>query len=230
LASCIRGVIEALIRKLQSDVTQNTSLVPPNDYYEIKQTPSLLVIGPKLEENRSKRVSEKRIEVDRDNLSYTERNWPRYYHLDFDFVLTAANGVELLDLQEKAIVFFLDNLEIIITGFSFNLREMVPIGGLDRPNYSICGKRRGDTELRTSKCSTKTSRKENSCCTGTSFSAISEREPGLKHIHADETEVIRFEKRCSQKHLRRSADGERRKRPRTAYPRRGIKVSPRGGD
>lgn len=136
MASCIREVIEALIRKLQSDVTQNTSLVPPNDYYEIKQTPSLLVIGPKLDENRSKRVSEKRIQVDMETLSYTERNWPRYYHLDFDFVLTAANGAELLDLQEKAIVFFLDNLEISIAEFTFRLREIVPIGGLDRPNFS----------------------------------------------------------------------------------------------
>ena len=113
MASCIREVIEALIKKLQADVTPNTVLVPLNDYYEIKHTPSLLVIGPKLEENRSKRNSEKRVEVDRDNLSYTERNWPRYYQLDFDFVLTAANGMELLELQ-----------------------EMVPLGGLERPNLS----------------------------------------------------------------------------------------------
>jgi len=136
LASCIREVVEALIKKLQSDVTQHTALVPLNDYYEVKHTPSLLVIGPKLDENRAKRNSEKRVEVDRDNLSYTERNWPRYYHLDFDFVLTADNGAALLDLQEKVISFFLDNREVATTECVFKLREMVPIGGLERPNLS----------------------------------------------------------------------------------------------
>lgn len=134
--SNIRGSVEALIAKLQADVLENTVLVPPNEYYEIKQTPSLLVIGPKLEENREKRVSEKRVEVDRDNLSYTERNWPRYYHLDFDFVLTADTGAELLDLQEKVIAFFLDNRGITTTDASFNLVELTPIGGLERPNLS----------------------------------------------------------------------------------------------
>jgi len=109
LISIVRATIEALIRKLQSDVTPNTVLVPLNDYYNIKQVPSLLVIGPKLEENRAKRVSEKIVEIDRDSLSYTQRNWPRFYHLDFDFMLTASNGMDLLDLQEKLIVFFLDN-------------------------------------------------------------------------------------------------------------------------
>jgi hypothetical protein len=136
LASCIREVVEALIRKLQADVTPNTVLVPINDYYEIKHTPSLLVIGPKLEENRSKRNSEKRVEVDRDNLSYTERNWPRYYQLDFDFVLTAANGMELLELQEKTIAFFLDNREVATAECVFKLQEIVPLGGLERPNLS----------------------------------------------------------------------------------------------
>ncbi|OQA86115.1 MAG: hypothetical protein BWY28_02477 [bacterium ADurb.Bin236] len=136
MASCIREVVEALIKKLQADVTPNTVLVPINDYYEIKHTPSLLVIGPKLEENRSKRNSEKRVEVDRDNLSYTERNWPRYYHLDFDFVLTADTGAALLDLQEKGIAFFLDNREITTADASFRLVELTPIGGLERPNYS----------------------------------------------------------------------------------------------
>ncbi len=136
MSSNIRDSIEALIKKLQAGVTPNTVLVPVNDYYEIKHTPSLLVIGPKLEENRSKRNSEKRVEVDRDNLSYTERNWPRYYHLDFDFVLTADTGAALLDLQEKGITFFLDNREIATAECAFKLREMIPIGGLERPNLS----------------------------------------------------------------------------------------------
>ena len=134
--SNIRDSVEALIKKLQVDVLENTVLVPPNEYYEIKQTPSLLVIGPKLDENREKRVSEKRVEVDRDNLSYTERNWPRYYHLDFDFVLTTDTGAALLDLQEKVIAFFLDNHEIETADASFNLVELTPIGGLERPNLS----------------------------------------------------------------------------------------------
>ena len=156
MISLVRDTVETLIRKLQSDVTPNTVLVPLNDYYEIKQVPSLLVIGPKLEENRAKRVSEKIVEIDQDSLSYTQRNWPRFYHLDFDFMLTASNGMDLLDLQEKLIVFFLDNHFIQVSvapgfgigGFGvdpwgaseddaeFYLSEMIPIGGLERPNYS----------------------------------------------------------------------------------------------
>ena len=134
--SNIRDSVEALITKLQADVLEHTVLVPPNEYYEIKHTPSLLVIGPKLEENRLKRNSEKRVEVDRDNLSYIERNWPRYYHLDFDCVLNADNGAARLDLQEKVIVFFLDNREVATAECVFKLREMIPIGGLERPNLS----------------------------------------------------------------------------------------------
>ncbi len=156
MGSFIRETVETLIRKLQADVTPHTVLVPPNDYYEIKHTPSLLVIGPKMEENRAKRISEKIVEVDLDNLTYTERNWPRYYHLDFEFVLTADTGAELLELQEKVIAFFLDNrvVAVPVSGgwglgpfgiepwgsedvfLEFYLREMIPVGGLKRPNLS----------------------------------------------------------------------------------------------
>ncbi len=154
--SIVRETIEALIRKLQAVLTPHTVLVPLNDYYEIKQVPSLLVIGPKMEENRAKRVSEQIVVIDRDALTYTERKWPRFYHLDFDFVLTAANGMELLELQESLISFFLDNIAVAVPvtagwglgpfgiepwgsedgALKFYLREMIPIGGLDRPNLS----------------------------------------------------------------------------------------------
>lgn len=137
MGSSIRDAVEALIRKLQPDVTPNTVLVPLNEYYEIKQVPSLILIGPKLEENLAKRVSEKRVERDVANFTYTSSNWPRYYHLDFDLVLTAETGAELLDLQEKVIAFFLDNLEIVVSPeCSYYLRELIPLGGLDRPNLS----------------------------------------------------------------------------------------------
>jgi hypothetical protein len=156
LNSYIRDSVEALILKLQTDVLERAVLVPPNEYYEIKQVPSLLVIGPKMEENRAKRVSEKMVAIDRAALVYTERNWPRFYHLDFDFVLTASTGMELLELQERLIAFFLDNIAVSVPlavgwglgpygiepwgsengAMKFYLIEMVPIGGLDRPNFS----------------------------------------------------------------------------------------------
>lgn len=137
MGSSIRDTVESLIRKLQADVTPNTVLVPLNEYYEIKQVPSLVVIGPKMGENRAKRVSEKRVERDLANFTYTRRNWPRYYHLDFEFVLTADTGAELLDLQEKVIAFFLDNFELDVgPDCSYYLHELVPLGGLERPNLS----------------------------------------------------------------------------------------------
>lgn len=154
--SLLRETVETLIRKLQADVTPHTVLVPLNDYYEVKHVPALLVIGPRMDENRAKRVSEKIVEIDRDALTYIERNWPRFYHLDFDFVLTAGNGMELLELQESLIAFFLDNVAVSVpiaagwglgpfgidpwgsedVSLKFYLREMVPIGGLERPNLS----------------------------------------------------------------------------------------------
>jgi len=138
LSSSIRETIEALIRRLQEDVTPNTVLVPLNEFYDIKQVPSLIVIGPKMEENLAKRVSEKRVERDMANFTYTRRNWPRYYHLDFDFVLTADTGAELLDLQEKVIAFFLDNLEIAVsTECSYYLRELVPLGEKNLPGHVV---------------------------------------------------------------------------------------------
>ncbi|HOC94334.1 MAG TPA: hypothetical protein PKH33_18430 [bacterium] len=156
MVSLIRNAAEALVRKLQADATPNTVLVPINDHYEIKQVPSLLAIGPKMEENRSKRIYEKRVETDRVSLAYSERNWPRFYHLDFDLVLTTGNGMELLDLQERLTAFFLDNISLSIPcavgwglgpygiepwgsesgDLKFYLRELVPMGGLERPNLS----------------------------------------------------------------------------------------------
>jgi hypothetical protein len=38
MISIVRETTEALIRKLQADVTPHTVLVPLNDYYEIKHT------------------------------------------------------------------------------------------------------------------------------------------------------------------------------------------------
>ncbi len=136
MVSSIKQACESLITSLQSAVTPRTILVPQNDYYEIKDVPSLIVIGPKVEENKDKRISEKLLSIDIDALSYSERLWPRYYHLDFELLLTASTGAELLALQELVSVFFIDTKYVTVGDSIFNIIETTPVGGLDRPNLS----------------------------------------------------------------------------------------------
>lgn len=136
MASHVRSATEALVIALQDQVTPHTQLVPNSDYYEVKKTPSLVVIGPKIVENKSKRISEKLQDINIQNLAYEERRWPSYYHLDFEFLLTAKTGAELLDLIGRTTVFFIDNTSVAVDSSVFNIVELIPIGGLDRPNLS----------------------------------------------------------------------------------------------
>ncbi len=136
MVSSTKQACESLITSLQAAVTPHTVLVPQNDCYEIKKVPSLIVIGPKVEENKEKRVTEKLQSIDIDALSYSERLWPRYNNLDFELLLTASTGAELLALQELVSVFFIDTKSIVVGDSIFNIVETTPVGGLDRPNLS----------------------------------------------------------------------------------------------
>jgi hypothetical protein len=130
-------VIETFIRRLQAEVTPNAVLINKNDLFETTNIPSLVIQGPEVEENKERRTRAKEIIKDTDALTYDERNYPRFYHLDFDFILTTGTEEELLDLQEKSIKFFLNNPELEINqDDKLNLVELTPMGGLFRPNLS----------------------------------------------------------------------------------------------
>jgi len=52
--------------------------------------PSLVIQGPDVDENRERRTRAKEILKDQDALLYEERNYPHFYHFDFDFILTTG--------------------------------------------------------------------------------------------------------------------------------------------
>ncbi len=133
----VREVIESFIRKLQAEVTTQAVLINKNDLFETTRIPSLVVQGPEVVENRERRTKAKEILKDTEGLTYEERNYPHFYHFDFDFILTTATEEELLDLQEKIIKFFLNNPEMAVNEDDrLNLIELTPMGGFFRPNLS----------------------------------------------------------------------------------------------
>lgn len=137
MAYSIRQVIEAFIRKLQIEVIPHAVLINKNDLFETVDIPSLVIHGPEVEENRERRTKAKEIVKDKDALTYDERNYPHFYHFDFDFILTTGTEEELLDLQEKILKFFLNNPELAVNADNkVNLLELTPMGGLFRPNLS----------------------------------------------------------------------------------------------
>ncbi len=133
----LREVIDAFIRKLQAEITPQAVLINKNDLFETTDIPSLVIQGPEVIENKERRSQAKEILKDTDTLAYEERNYPRFYHFDFDFILTTGTEPELLDLQEKIIKFFLNNLELAVNeDDKVVLVELTPMGGLFRPNLS----------------------------------------------------------------------------------------------
>ena len=135
----VRDVIENFIRKLKSDITTDTVLISKNDLFETTRIPSLIIQGPTITENKSRHTTNavKEYRIDEGTKTYEERNYPRFYHFDFDFILTTGNESELLDLQEKIIQFFMLNSSLAVNAEDdVNLLELTPIGGLSRPNLT----------------------------------------------------------------------------------------------
>ena len=136
----VREVIESFIRKLQADITPHAVLINKNDFFETTDIPSLLIQGPTITENKNRRTATlavKEYRIDEEAKTYEARNYPRFYHFDFDFILTTGNEEELLDLQEKVIQFFMLNPVLAVNAEdNVNLLELTPIGGLARPNLT----------------------------------------------------------------------------------------------
>ena len=134
----VRDVVETFVRLVQAEIAPNAALVPPDDVVEIPRLPSLLLHGPILVEDKARRTMAKEIIKDTDALTYEERPYPRFYHLDFDFTATTAKEAELVDLVAKIVGFFAFHREIEIPpdGEKLNLTELTPMGGLTRVNLT----------------------------------------------------------------------------------------------
>ena len=133
----IQQTCEALVAKLRADVLPQVVIVGKGDLHEVKQTPSLLLVGPTLVLDKPKRFLLSDVVVDEPTLTYSETHEPWYYHLDFDLVLNTGAGTELLSLVQAVTGFFRANVALdVAPDARFLLTEMIPLGGLVRPNLS----------------------------------------------------------------------------------------------
>ena len=133
----MREVVESLVRLVRSEVHPKAMLVCADDIFEVTKTPSLVLQGPSITENGSRRTLAGRFEKNLDDLTYEQRSHPRLYHLDFDVIATTATEGELLDLMEGVSRFYQTHpvLQVGDHG-SLHLTELVPLGGLKRVNLS----------------------------------------------------------------------------------------------
>lgn len=135
--STIQTATETLIRLAKRVIYPNTILVFADDLFEVQSTPSVILHGPILSEDRFRRSQTKLFEKDTANLSFEECRFPRLYHLDFDLVVTVDREFELLQFQETVSRFLQLNPVIPIADQGeLNLTELIPLGGLSRVNLS----------------------------------------------------------------------------------------------
>ena len=135
--STIRTVTDALIRLAKQAIHPDTVLVFADDLFEVQSTPSVILQGPKLTEDRFRRGQARLFEKDTADLSFEECRFPRLYHLDFDLMVTVDREAELLQFQESVSRFLQLNPMIPIADQGdLNLTELVPLGGLARVNLS----------------------------------------------------------------------------------------------
>ena len=135
--STIQTATETLIRLAKQTIHPDTVLVFNDDLFEVQRTPSVILQGPKLTEDRFRRGQARLFEKDTANLSFEECRFPRLYHLDFDLVVTVDCEVELLQFHEAIPRFLQLNPVIPIADQGeLNLTELVPLGGLARVNLS----------------------------------------------------------------------------------------------
>ena len=134
----VRDAVEAFVRLAKAELPGDAVLAPPDEACEIQRVPGILLQGPRFEENRARRTMAKQVEKDAESLEFEEREYPRFYHLDFDVIATAATAADLIDLAAGAASFFARRREIEVPpdGDRLALSELAPVGGLARVNLS----------------------------------------------------------------------------------------------
>jgi hypothetical protein len=135
--STIQTATEILIQLAKQTIHPDTVLVFTDDLFEVQSTPSVILQGPKLTEDRFRRSQTRVFEKNIADLSFEECRFPRLYHLDFDLVVTMDREAELLQFHDAASRFIQLNTVIPIDNKGeLNLTELVPLGGLHRVNLS----------------------------------------------------------------------------------------------
>ena len=135
--SSLRTVVETLIKLVQAEILPGAELVPADDVFEIKKTPSLILQGPTLINNAERRSMATVCETNTTDNTYVIGMAPTFYHLDFDIVINTSNTPTLLELQEKCLLFFREHPTLIVgTNLSLNLTEITPVGSVSKVNLS----------------------------------------------------------------------------------------------
>ena len=133
----IREATEALIRLLKKQLHAEALLVPGDDLFEVKRTPSVILQGPKLTEDSFRRSQCRLFDNGAQQNFFVTCRFPRLYHLDFELIVTTARESELLDFQTGTSRFLQSHpLLVINSNLELNLTELVPLGGLNRVNLS----------------------------------------------------------------------------------------------
>lgn len=135
--SLLQLAADTLIDRLRAEVLEQTVLIATDDLHEVKRTPSLLLQGPKLQEHDERRSMDLLVSKDLEALTFEAERSPRFYHADFEVVLTCARQEELFSFQQKFMTFMQRTPWLIINeSVKFALQEVTPLGGLNKPNLS----------------------------------------------------------------------------------------------
>lgn len=135
--STIQTVTETLIRLAKQVIHPDTVLVFSDDLFEVQRTPSVILQGPKLTEDRFRRSQCLLFEKNVAELTFEECRFPRLYHLDFDLIVTVDRESELLQFHEAVSRFLqLNSVIPIADQGQLNFTELIPLGGLSRVNLS----------------------------------------------------------------------------------------------
>lgn len=133
----IQIATEALIQLVRNKIYAEAVLVLPDDVFEVKRTPSVILQGPKLSENAFRRSVSPTFNTDVKTFTFQENAPPRLYHLDFDIIVTVTQSSELLDFIYKLTRFLIVNPILEFQdGKCLNMTELIPLGGLSRVNLS----------------------------------------------------------------------------------------------
>lgn len=133
----LQSAADALIDRLRERVTPHTFLIERDDVFEVKRTPSLVLQGPDLTEHEARRSMEPVVSKDIASLTYELDQPVRFYHADFEVILTCAKQAQLFELQAKVLDMFasLSYLDLS-NGPKLGITEITPMGGLKKPNLS----------------------------------------------------------------------------------------------
>jgi len=133
----IREVVETFIRLVKVDLDPGALLVAADDMFEVTKTTSIVLQGPLISEDASRRTLAKQVKKNQSDLTFEERKSPRLYHLDFDVIVTTGRESDLLDITEKLARFYQLHPILAVHGRgALGITELVPLGGLKRVNLS----------------------------------------------------------------------------------------------